>query len=85
MLPAAAAPQVRLPPVTGPLKPSANGQAYRHASGIIVICMYCRRTLRPESEGAVWDLVEEFLAATPPGASHGLCGDCLHEHYPGQR
>jgi hypothetical protein len=70
--------------VNGTPGPPFDAEAYRHPSGLIVICMYCRRTLRPESDGKLWEVVEEFVAAPPRGISHGLCGDCLEQHYPNQ-
>jgi hypothetical protein len=69
-------------PMTGESKPQSGVDAYRHSSGLIVICMICRRTLKPESNGTIWDRVEEFITAPLPGVSHGLCPDCLEEHYP---
>lgn len=63
-------------------KSLSGAQAYRHPSIVIVICMHCHRTPRPESNGTIWDLVEEFIATPPLGVSHGLCGHCMEEHYP---
>ncbi len=52
---------------------------YRNASGVIVMCMHCRRTLRGEDQ---WVLVPEFLSERPENVIDGLCGDCLEKYYP---
>lgn len=54
-------------------------EKYRTGSGIIVMCMHCRRTL--SKTGTQWDLVDEFLQNRPKGVSDGLCSECLERHY----
>ena len=56
-------------------------EKYRTHSGIIVMCMHCRRTLC--KTGARWDLVPEFVRERPASVSDGLCSSCLQRHYPG--
>jgi hypothetical protein len=55
---------------------------YRTRVGLIVICMYCKRTLREMPGENEWVLVEAFIAQPPRHVSHGLCPDCLEKHYP---
>ena len=55
---------------------------YRDASGTVLMCMYCRRTLRIVPGEPRWDLVPEYLNNPPRGISHGLCPECLEKHYP---
>ena len=62
--------------------PEPLDELYRDANGTITICMHCGRTRRNLPGGTQWDLVEEYVARPPRGASHGLCPDCLEKHYP---
>jgi PAS domain S-box-containing protein len=54
----------------------------RDARGLIVMCMYCRRTLHRSPAGEEWIRVEEFNIEPPLHVSHGLCPECLDKHYP---
>ncbi|GEM_PF-2249390 len=56
---------------------------YRNRSGIIVMCMYCRRT--QSKAGARWDRVEEFIQNRPKDVSDGLCDDCMARYYSSQK
>ena len=62
-----------------------SDEPYRDAAGTILICMYCRRTLRHGPDGPQWERVERHMSDPPKGASHGLCPECLDKHYPPQR
>jgi hypothetical protein len=55
---------------------------YRNALGMIVMCMYCRKTQCNSPGGQQWVLVKEFLGKPPDGVSHGLCPECLDKQYP---
>ncbi len=47
--------------------------------GIVHMCAHCRRSRR---DATTWDWVPAYLAQPPALVSHGLCGPCLHYHYP---
>jgi len=52
----------------------------KRLQGILPICMYCHK-IRSESE--VWENLEKYISEnTDAMLSHGLCPDCLKEHYP---
>jgi hypothetical protein len=51
---------------------------YRSGSGMIVMCMHCRRTLSNTGE---WVAVEDFIRNRPTDVSDGLCDVCLEKHY----
>jgi hypothetical protein len=49
--------------------------------GIIPICSHCHR-VRIE-DGRLWESVEMYVSRKTEAAfSHGVCPDCLVEHYP---
>jgi len=48
--------------------------------GLIRICMHCHRIL---DDRETWQRLEEYLEEHSDATfSHGLCPDCLEEHYP---
>jgi PAS domain-containing protein len=48
--------------------------------GIIPICMHCHK-IRDEKQ--IWDRLEKYLTEhTHAELSHGICPDCIREHYP---
>lgn len=50
-------------------------------SGVVPVCVHCRRIR--DDEG-LWRRVEESMGARTGAAfSHGICPDCLDEHYEG--
>ena len=52
----------------------------RKLEGMLPICSYCRRL---RSEEGDWQPVEVFLKAhTDASFTHGICPDCLHDHFP---
>jgi hypothetical protein len=51
----------------------------RDASGLIHMCMDCRRTRWNSPDGEKWVLIEEFLAKPPSRISHGFCPDCAEK------
>jgi DNA-binding response OmpR family regulator len=49
-------------------------------TGIIPICMHCRKI---RDDAGYWQKVEVFFTShTEAEFSHGLCAECLEEHYP---
>jgi hypothetical protein len=46
--------------------------------GVIVMCMYCRRTLCDSSEGEKSELIEKFITKRPDNVS-GQGRDLQHE------
>jgi hypothetical protein len=54
---------------------AAPPDRYRGANGIVVQCSNCRRVRRAGEE--VWDWVRDWVAASPPNTSHGICAPCL--------
>jgi|SRR5579859_1037959 len=52
-------------------------QTYRDANGLILMCMYCRRTQRPSHESDQWDWVRAFAERKPARVTHGICKTCL--------
>jgi hypothetical protein len=52
----------------------------RTLQGIIKICSYCRKV---HSDKGVWQQIESFVRErTGVEFSHGICPECLAEHYP---
>lgn len=48
--------------------------------GILPICMHCHR-IRNDRES--WDRIETYIQNHSDATfSHGICPECLHEHYP---
>ena len=48
--------------------------------GIIPVCMHCKKV---RDDGGYWTRLEDYLRKNSEiQISHGLCPDCLHEHYP---
>ena len=48
--------------------------------GIIPICSHCRKL---RSEVGDWQLIERYFQDHSDALfSHGICPDCLKEHYP---
>jgi hypothetical protein len=58
-------------------------QARRHIrdlQGILPICMYCKRVREHEDD---WGRIDEYLEShSDVLVSHGLCPECLDEHFP---
>lgn len=49
-------------------------------AGLLPICMHCKRIR--DDEG-YWERIEEYISAhTDALFSHGICPECLTEHYP---
>lgn len=57
-------------------------QTYRDAHGLILMCMYCRRTQRPDRESDRWDWVRAFAEGKPARVTHGICKTCLELKLP---
>jgi hypothetical protein len=51
-------------------------RTYRDASGLILMCMYCRRTRRVGASDQ-WDWVEAYALQMPARVTHGICKKCL--------
>ncbi len=52
-------------------------RAYRDANGLILMCMYCRRTRRANSTSEQWDWVEAYVLQMPSNVTHGICKSCM--------
>lgn len=49
--------------------------------GILPICAHCKKI---RDDAGYWSGVEEYVSdRTDADFSHGICPDCLHEHFPG--
>jgi YesN/AraC family two-component response regulator len=49
-------------------------------NGLLPICSHCKKI---RDDKGYWHQVERYISAhTEATFSHGLCEDCLHEHYP---
>lgn len=57
-----------------------NEEQYRDASGLIYMCVDCRRTRWVSPDGERWVLIEAFVAQPPSRVSHGLCPECAGKH-----
>jgi len=57
-------------------------ETYRDADGLILMCMYCRRTRRSGDPTDRWDWVEAYAVQMPPRTTHGLCRSCLEAVLP---
>lgn len=56
-------------------------QNVKTLSGLLPICAHCKR-IRNEDSGS-WQRVEEYISSrTDALFSHGLCPECLKQHYP---
>lgn len=55
---------------------------YFSPSGVIVQCVHCRRVKRSDANLS-WDWVPEWVTATHPNVSHGVCETCVTYYYPG--
>ena len=52
----------------------------RRLQSILPICMHCHR-IRSDDES--WHRIEEYLTDyTDVRLSHGICPECLRQHYP---
>ena len=52
----------------------------RQLQGLLPICMHCKR-IRDDAD--VWHRLETYIHDhTGAVFSHGLCGQCMEEHYP---
>ena len=52
----------------------------RTLQGILPICMHCHRI---RDDGQSWQRLEEYIGQHSDAAfSHGICPECLEEHYP---
>jgi AmiR/NasT family two-component response regulator len=48
--------------------------------GILPLCSFCKKIRTPEG---IWENVDVYIHThTEADISHGLCPDCLREHYP---
>lgn len=48
--------------------------------GILPICSFCKKI---RNDKGYWDQVEAYISRHSEARfSHGICPDCLHEHYP---
>lgn len=56
---------------------------YRAPGGMIRQCANCRRV--KEAREDQWHYVSEWIGASPPKTSHGLCPICLDFYWPGSR
>jgi hypothetical protein len=55
-------------------------QNVKTLSGLLPICMHCKRIRDDQGR---WERVERYLATrTDASFTHGLCPECLDEHYP---
>lgn len=51
----------------------------KHLEGILAICMHCRKV---RTEDNVWQLLEQYISEhTDALFSHGICPECLREHW----
>jgi hypothetical protein len=54
----------------------------RKLEGILPICMYCKRI---RDAGDSWQVLEAYISERSAAAfSHGICPDCLVQHFPGR-
>jgi K+-sensing histidine kinase KdpD len=52
----------------------------RQLAGILSLCSYCKKIHLPSGK---WQEIDQFLAHnTDVQISHGLCGECVRDHYP---
>jgi len=55
-------------------------QQVKTLSGLLPICMHCHKV---RNDRGYWDRIDSYLTThTDAMVSHGLCPDCLKEHYP---
>ncbi|MBU1156154.1 MAG: DUF3365 domain-containing protein [Proteobacteria bacterium] len=55
-------------------------QEARTLSGLLPICSHCKKIRDDQGE---WQVLEQYIAGhSEADFSHGLCPDCLTEHYP---
>ncbi|MBN1511841.1 MAG: hypothetical protein JXB13_07485 [Phycisphaerae bacterium] len=48
--------------------------------GLLSICSFCKRIHRPDGQ---WEMLESYIRDHSEAEfSHGLCPDCIKEHYP---
>lgn len=63
----------------------SHGQALaeiRKLQGILPICAHCKRI---RDNDGYWNAVEKYISEHSEAVfSHGLCDDCLTEHYPAE-
>lgn len=53
----------------------------RRLKGLLPICMYCHKI---RDDKGYWNRVEEYIRAHSEAEfSHGLCPECLEQHFPG--
>lgn len=53
----------------------------KRLQGIIPICMHCHK-IRNDEES--WERIEQYITEhTEAKLSHGICPECVEEHYPG--
>lgn len=49
-------------------------------SGLLPICMHCKKI---RDDKGYWERIDKYIAAhTDAAFSHGLCPDCIEQHYP---
>jgi CheY-like chemotaxis protein len=52
----------------------------RQLQGLLPVCMHCKRT---RDQGDIWHELETYIQdQTGAVFSHGLCPECMKEHYP---
>lgn len=50
-------------------------------AGLLPICMHCKKV---RDDAGYWARIEEYLSShTDASVTHGICPQCLAEHYPG--
>jgi len=55
-------------------------QEVRTLSGLLPICSHCKKIRNDEGQ---WEKLESYISQhSEADFSHGLCPDCLAEHYP---
>lgn len=60
---------------------AADDSCYRDADGLIHQCSHCRR-VRAAASAVEWHWVPGWVARSPAGTSHDLCGLCFRYYYP---
>lgn len=55
----------------------------RQLSGLLPICAHCKKI---RDDRGYWNQIEGYISSrTAAQFSHGICPDCVQEHYPGRR
>jgi len=59
---------------------AADHRRFRDADGLIHQCSHCRRVRA--ASAVEWHWVPDWVACSPAGTSHDLCGLCFRYYYP---